>query len=83
MKRGHNKEVIPLNKILIPTEGQIRVSQEMQEWDLMGAQLTIDDPSGTKNTISLSFILRRKSNWYVLNHMFIMACITSLSFSTF
>ena len=72
---------------VIPIEGEVFVRSELPEWDMFNPQITYEQFANGKKlekpVMVYSLILRRKSNWFVINHMAMMGLIASLCFSAF
>ena len=75
------------DKIVIPVGGEVGFKSPLPEWDLLDLkidfeqhdQMTSEYPEGPAN-ICYSMILKRKTDWFVLNNMTLMFFISSLTF---
>lgn len=60
---------------------------ELVDWEMFAPQIDyeqhINGKKLEKPVFVYSFVLKRKSNWFVINHMVMMGLISSLSFSAF
>ena len=72
----------------MPIDGEVFLKSELPEWDLYAPKIEYKhhDSDGKlidKPVIVYSWILGRKSNWFVINHMVIMGLIASMAFTSF
>jgi hypothetical protein len=72
---------------VIPIEGEMFVRSELPDWEMYAPQIAyeqfVNGKKLKKPAIVYSLVLRRKSNWFVINHIGLMGLISSLSFTAF